>query len=271
MKNKNIIIIVLSVFILALLGITFYLFFPVNLGYGFEKNKFDIFYKGEKIDNLEIDVKTLEALGDVPLYYKDKNNTYYFATEGGPDFSINKVENFHEEIIKNKESENIINTDEKIEKIKEDYLNISECKNCEKIEKSSVIHEGELNKVFFLKDGELKKIAQTFSGETGKNSYEYFYKDNKLFFVFAKIYSYNRPKYWTEEFIEENGGGSDEVFDINKSKILEDRYYFFENKLILWIDEDKKDIKNGEKFLEEEIEILDLSEENIKIFLNIEK
>ena len=141
MKNKNIIIIALSVFVLILLGIIFYLFFPVDLGYGFEKNKFDIFYNGEKIDNLEIDVKTLEALGDVPLYYKDKNNTYRFSTEGGPDFSIDKVENFHEEVIKNKENKNIINTDKIIEKIKNDYLEIGTCEDCKKIEKRSFEHE----------------------------------------------------------------------------------------------------------------------------------
>jgi len=71
----------------------------------------------------------------------------------------------------------------------------------------------------------------------------------------TRQFIYNQPIYWDMNKAKENSDS--EVFDISKSKIIENRYYFDTNeKLILFIDKDKKNIRAKAELKKSETEIL---------------
>jgi len=70
------------------------------------------------------------------------------------------------------------------------------------------------------------KIVATFFGETGKATEEYYYWDGKLIFVFSRDSRYTKPL-------------SGKV-----ASTTEDRFYFTNDKLIRWIDENGKEVAN---------------------------
>jgi len=70
----------------------------------------------------------------------------------------------------------------------------------------------------------ISKIAATFYGKIGKASEEYYYWENKLIFVLRTDYRYNKPL-------------SGKVV-----RTTVDRFYFSNDKLIRWIDENGKQV-----------------------------
>jgi len=90
----------------------------------------------------------------------------------------------------------------------------------------------------------IMKIAATFFGETGKTTEEYYYWDGKLIFVFRREAHYDKPL-------------SGKVVST-----IENRFYFKEDKLIRWIDENGKEIAaSSTEFAEKEKEYLKSSKE----------
>ena len=87
---------------------------------------------------------------------------------------------------------------------------------------------------------DLKMIEATWFGETGKRITEYYFDNGKIFFAFDRMFTYNRPMYWDEETARANG--DKEAYDPKKTKVNEDRYYFNQDKLFLWMDHDKKEV-----------------------------
>lgn len=85
---------------------------------------------------------------------------------------------------------------------------------------------------------ELKLIEVLWLGETGKKLIEYYFYDGQLIFALEQDFDYNRPIYWDKETAKENGDSK--VFDPKKATIKEDRYYFNNEKLFLWLDNEKK-------------------------------
>ncbi len=115
----------------------------------------------------------------------------------------------------------------------------------------------ESGQLITLKDtnGNIRKLIATYYGESGKLIDEYYLSNNKLIFYLTRQFIYNRPIYWDMNKAKENNDS--EVFDISKSKIIENRYYFDSNeKLILFIDKDKKNIRAKVKLEKVETEIL---------------
>lgn len=88
----------------------------------------------------------------------------------------------------------------------------------------------------YYDNGELKLTEVIWLGETGKRIIEYYFNDGHLIFVFDQDFDYNRPIYWDEETAKENG--DNEVFDPKKTTVKEDRYYFNNEKLFLWLNND---------------------------------
>jgi hypothetical protein len=83
----------------------------------------------------------------------------------------------------------------------------------------------------------IKKIVITLYGEMGKNISEYYYKDS-LVFVLRSEYLYDKPIYYK---------GSHVV------SIDENRYYFFNDTLIKWINKERRIINpNSLLFKDEE-------------------
>ena len=91
----------------------------------------------------------------------------------------------------------------------------------------------------YYDNGDLRLIEVIWFGEIGKNQIEYYINDGELIFAFDQDFDYNRPIYWDEETAKENG--DNEAFDPNKTKVKGDRYYFNDEKLFLWIDNDKQE------------------------------
>jgi hypothetical protein len=86
---------------------------------------------------------------------------------------------------------------------------------------------------------DLKLIEVIRFGETGENQIEYYFNNGELIFSFEQNFKYNRPIYWDEEIAKENG--DNEAFDPEKTTVKEDRYYFNNEKLFLWLNYEKKE------------------------------
>jgi len=83
---------------------------------------------------------------------------------------------------------------------------------------------------FYYSNGVLEKMVTRHFGETFQQLTEYYLLKGKLSFVFEKSYKYNRPIYYDSTSMKENK--DNQVFDFEKSEIIEDRSYFDNEKLI---------------------------------------
>ena len=84
---------------------------------------------------------------------------------------------------------------------------------------------------------EIKLIEVVLLGESGKKHIEYYFNDGELIFAFEQNFIYNQPIYINQNIDKENE--KNEVFDYKKTIIEEDRYYFENEKLFLWLDNNK--------------------------------
>jgi hypothetical protein len=88
------------------------------------------------------------------------------------------------------------------------------------------------------------KIAATFYGEIGKASEEYYFWDNKLIFVLRTDSRYNKPL--SGKVVRTTG----------------DRFYFSNDKLIRWIDENGKQVASDtSEYQDKQKEYLDTSKQ----------
>ena len=103
---------------------------------------------------------------------------------------------------------------------------------------------------FYLTDGNAKLIKAIYYGEMGKITNNYYFRNNKLFFMFQVKEIYDAPIY-----VDSSGKGTKE----------ENRFYFYSDEMIRWLDKDKKEVEktepafkeNEESILEEANELLD--------------
>ena len=93
---------------------------------------------------------------------------------------------------------------------------------------------------YYTEDG-LKMIAVTWRYEAGKQLVEYYFDQGKLFFVFTKDFIYNRPVYWDKKQARLAKDG--ETFNPSQTKTEENRYYFKNQKLFLWTNNEQKVVK----------------------------
>jgi hypothetical protein len=84
--------------------------------------------------------------------------------------------------------------------------------------------------VYYHWNNELDKIVAKEYGETFQVLTEYYFINNKISFVFQKELKYNRPIYYDSIAMKEMK--DNEVFDIAKAEIIEERNYFDKGKLI---------------------------------------
>ena len=121
-----------------------------------------------------------------------------------------------------KSSEVIISKDfkNKLDPIKSNFNRINSIKIWTKIKEIETDDstEGGFINYYFLND-KLEKIVVRKFGESGQYLAEYYLLNNKLSFVFEKNLRYNVPYYLKE-------------FNYDDSEIIEDRYYYSNNKLI---------------------------------------
>ena len=146
----------------------------------------------------------------------------------------------------------------KIAQIRKDFSSTNAVKNyvIKEVEDSDQSTDSGVVK-YYLQDGVVKKIVAEYFGESGNNLTEYYIKNGKVYFIFDKTEKYNVPYYVDSKWYKENEIKNGEIFDKRKSKFFEKRYYFDENeKLIRYIDENKKIVENGKKLREIEKDVL---------------
>ena len=115
--------------------------------------------------------------------------------------------------------------------------------------------EGGEAKIYRDKQKDIRLIRTNQYGEMGKTIMEFYYQNGSLIFAYRESHQYNAPFYMTPEKAKEVGS---EPFDPKKTKIVENRYYFLNGKMIRWLDEAKKQIDTRTtEFKEAETEILD--------------
>ena len=113
---------------------------------------------------------------------------------------------------------------------------------------------------YFYVNGSLQKITARHFGEIFQATAEYYLLENQLSFVYEKTFKYNRPI--TYDSAQMKANGDTEVFDINKSEIIEKRSYFKDGKLVYGIDNrehlplSKGELQQEEKTLKEAFESL---------------
>ncbi|MEZ4952143.1 MAG: hypothetical protein R2825_01045 [Saprospiraceae bacterium] len=146
---------------------------------------------------------------------------------------------------------NQVSLEQKLGSIRQNFKRINKIKTWTKTDKRELEEstEGGVATYFFLKDTLLKIVAINF-GETGKSVQEYYTMNNELSFVFEQAYSYNRPITWDSTTMIENN--DDQVFDLAKSEVMEDRSYFEKGTLIRQVNNQDCGSPFSEDYLKEE-------------------
>ena len=88
----------------------------------------------------------------------------------------------------------------------------------------------------------------------GQAKYEFYLNDSKVYFILAQTYNYNAP-------------ATSSQYDEAKTKLKEDRYYFWDNKMIRWINPDGQGVdRTSEQFKKEQNEMLEWANSAIQKF-----
>jgi hypothetical protein len=120
---------------------------------------------------------------------------------------------------------------EQLKPIKENVKRISSISNWTSIETKELWETTEGGEAkYYYKNKHLEKIITRHYGETFQLFTEYYLLNGHLSFVFEKLSNYNRPIYYDSISMMEND--DKEMFDFDKSEIIEDRYYFEKSKLL---------------------------------------
>ena len=143
---------------------------------------------------------------------------------------------------------------------------INQVKNWSKIDSLEILEstEGGTATFFYLGDS-LNKIISEQYGEMGKRISEFYNKQGNLSLVYEKLYEYNRPIYWDSIRMRENN--DNQIFDIDKSELIEYWTYFKNDKLITQTN-NQEDCPTNFDYLEGERERL--TSEYVKL-LNIKR
>jgi hypothetical protein len=100
--------------------------------------------------------------------------------------------------------------------------------------------------------------------ESGKVFDEYYFKNGMLIFTYQEEHRYNVPFNVTPQTAKELGI---ESFDPKKTRIVGNRYYFQNRKMIRWQDEEKKEVNpTSKEFRQKEKETLEFVDEILAKF-----
>lgn len=115
----------------------------------------------------------------------------------------------------------------------------------ETVELEDYALEGADAKAYRDKTGNIRLIKADLFHESGKEFQNFYYSNGKLIFALYITHRYNQHTSITPEVAKREG--IDHAFDPKKTLITEDRYYFSNNKMIRWLDENKKEVNLNSK------------------------
>lgn len=120
---------------------------------------------------------------------------------------------------------------EKLKPIQENFKRINLITDWSFIDKEELWETTEGGEArYYYQNEQLEKIVTHQFGETFQVITEYYLLNGQLSFAYRKLYIYNRPIYYDSTMMKENN--DNEMFDFEKSEIVEDRLYFANRKLI---------------------------------------
>jgi hypothetical protein len=133
-------------------------------------------------------------------------------------------------------------SDSLVKTIRKKYAGINSIvPKCKKVKKDiwgESVEGGEVNGYY---DGnDLKLAVVHLFGESYQIISEYYFDRGEIIFVYERVIHYNCPFYIDSLAAKEMG--SKIFFDFAKSKVEEQRSYFYKGKMIRWINELKKDV-----------------------------
>ncbi len=98
---------------------------------------------------------------------------------------------------------------------------------------------------YFDKENNLTMVSISTFTDTGRNIASYYFENEKLICAINNEFKYNKPAYMTEELAKKVG---DSVwYDDSKTKQYISKYYFYNDKLVKWIDTDGKEVSSKHK------------------------
>lgn len=120
--------------------------------------------------------------------------------------------------------------DKVYEKINKKVEKIDEIRNWSRVDSIEIYKSSEGGIIYYYYlEKDLKKIISKYYGENGKNINNYYLSGKELIYYASEYYKYNRPIYYDFLVMIEN---NDSVyFDINKSRIDTNFYYFSKGQM----------------------------------------
>jgi hypothetical protein len=109
----------------------------------------------------------------------------------------------------------------------------------EQLELSGYSTGGDVAKAYRDPTGVIRFLRVERYFESGKVFDEYYFENSMLIFTYQEEHHYNVPFHVTPETAKELGA---ESFDPKKTRIVGNRYYFQNRKMIRWLDEEKKEV-----------------------------
>jgi hypothetical protein len=146
-----------------------------------------------------------------------------------------------------------------ISQIRQQYQAIRNSLSTFKVESADALEPStESGEVKTYRDNkrELRMIRMELYFESGKEIEEYYYHDKLLIFALYEEHKYNVPMNMSPEASKEIG----QSFDPKKTKVIANRYYFNNGRMIRWLDSEKKKMnKTSKDFQDAEKSVSDSS------------
>ncbi len=97
----------------------------------------------------------------------------------------------------------------------------------------------------YFKDKDLMMANVTTTTDSGRTSDTYYFDDEKICCAQMEVYSFNKPTFYTQEVAAKNG---DSVYYDDKKTVRKVSYfYFYEKRLIKWINQDNQVVPDNDR------------------------
>ena len=97
----------------------------------------------------------------------------------------------------------------------------------------------------YFKDKELIMASVANFGESNRRVDEFYFDDEKLICINREEFTYNKPRYYTEDVAQKSG---DSVWYDDKKTVMQNtRFYFYDNRMVKWIAPNNKEIPDNDR------------------------